>query len=620
MQPPEKLQADKTYQPGEMACLGESSLLSPMVIFHRQTTFTTNPTTGKASAAFNYQDQAEIIWPTWDESVDYASHPDPLDPDRPRVWLVWWDGALWYPTYWYVYSSDPPPYARVGQGESAGARNVTDYQNPAPGGSPYVHPKLVNRGTPTEEEGVCPWMRVHTSMEELDSLRWWNSQMPFPSMFGDPNPVGVNAARVCDYPIQGIHDYCRGALQVVPIHMVPEYVPSPGNVEQYKQYRPSFDSPYRHKIVESKQNDQAGQYVNSFTEPDDRLVAGQPPPNPIATVYDLPGWDLDTGRFQQKTRSAEIGPYLDFKLNWSPPGRQAALPYSPKPPPDETETNEPPFPLNLYWYSALDDCLKRQEMLAGVNLESPNTFDAGASWTLWHQLATTTYVESKQTVPNISGTGTTQFYRASTTGQLEENTGPAENLTFLVHPAPMPGYYGPTGSGIAFSPGGFSYGVELNGKVLSDTSTGGPGSTVTTTTTITQYICKAVHPLFIGRTFTLQVGGLIVDGRTSSSPGGSNSTVNRTRLYRQISFNTTPQDKLIRSATSDVWVEGVPTALGDPFDDFTNHKFVDTAIDYYYGEQWGTGQYVTSVFTSKIIGSPSTMIPSTPYFVFISSD
>lgn len=568
--PPATLQP-KVYAVGEMACLASPpSWEAPIVMFKEEFQVVTG--LGDSKVIF--------IWPAWNEYLDYGSAADPINPNRGRVWLVWHEGVLWYPTIWYspAHIGIPPPEALSHEGQPAGFHNIQEYEDnyKFPPGQNFDPPQLINRGG-----SIRVWLRVPFGAEESYSDDFWSWQdFAWSRLFSR-------------YPVTKTADYCDGAMELVPFHLKPNYYYS-GTNERQDFYIPGSRLQGR-KIVALNGNDSAGKYVNYTTEIDEVIKQGQNSPF-IPTVYEPVGWDVLTGRMQSKIRGAELSPYYPEK------GSSSIISYT-------DVSNEPGYldPAPRYAYPDVVYNLPFQAQ--------------GASYNLWQKLARTDY--SFQSVVTDNGNSTSTTVRVRSSATITEESPPAGQM-FLVHPSPIPGYTAfdlSSGNRPAdYVDGGWFAQPKISNippyEVIPPIYTSsGSGRTFTSTSTQDWVIVsRPVHPVFARRTATLSGISQTEKSVSFSANYGGYSTFQINRFPLTVSWTPGDSNKILDNPPS--WVTlmvqghvGTPTEVPPRPLQFDSQKVVGgwQQYGYFYTTGWST-QY-TSFQTSTSINRPAWLYP-----------
>lgn len=573
-QPPAPLAA-RNYEAGEMACLAIApSWDAPIVVFKKNKTVT--------SSDFE-QDEVDFIWPAWNEKIDYTSMADPINQKSPRVWLVWHEGTLWYPTLWYSKShiGKPPTQAISTLGQPAGYRDIQEWDaSPLVPGEKYERPNLINRGGNTRV-----WLRCPPGTEEFCSFEFWGRQ------------GGFYFRMVARYPIEYIHDYCDRPMRVIPFHLIPRY-DYQGSTNIQDDYFPGHRLGNR-KIVQVEGSDSAGKYVNSFTEIDEVVKLGQMTPF-IPTIYEPIGWDPLTGTMQSKIRGAEFNAYYPER-NFS------------------------------FYYSRFGDTsFYRYPDGAYSNVQN---YDNGGSYTLWQKLARTT--TNVQTVGYSIGNTSVQILRLRSTGSITEAS-PPTGAMILAHPAPVPGYAGmdliTPGSSIArcdyFAGDAFmvqpkvkaSPPYENEESVTSgytNSSSDGTNSSYVSTQTTTSnsvIVSHPIHPAFARRQTTVNFQGSTTKTTSYGSQTGGSSTISLSLQTLSKSWQNTDANKILVYYPT-FWFQIM--YIGSPTEDPPLPLQLDSSkvvggfqeYSYQYSAGWSTlyTSYGTSTSTYRpgIWGDPS---------------
>lgn len=572
-EPPPPLTA-RNYQAGEMACLATTpSWDAPIVIFKKNMAVT--------SSAFE-EDEVDFVWPAWNEQIDYTSMADPIRQKSPRVWLVWYEGTLWYPTLWYSQShiGTPPTEAKSTPGQPAGYRDIQEWDiSELTPGEKYERPNLINRGG---EARV--WLRCPPGTEEVYSSEFWRLQ------------GGFYFRQVARYPIESINDYCDRPMRVIPFHLIPRFDYNSAGFTQ-DDYIPGHRLGNR-KVVTVESSDSAGKVVNSFTEPDEVIKVGQMTPF-IPTVYEPIGWDPLTGTMQSKIRGAEFSAYYPER--------------------------------SFYFYrSRFGDNFYKYSDGAYANIQN---YDNGGSYTLWQKLARTTH--TIQTAGYSIGNTSIQIIRSRASGSITEAS-PPTGAMILAHPTPVPGYAGfdlnvPAASiarcdyfpGDAFmvlpkvkaSPPyeGEESKTTSSGSSSSDGTNSSSTSTQTTTAPIV-VVSHPVHPAFARRQTTINLQGSTTKMTSYGSQTGGSSTVSLSYSLTTRSWTNTDANKLLVfypfGWQAYIYI-GTPTEQPPLPNQLDGGKVVASWTDYsyVYSAGWGT-QYAsfstsTSTFTPGAWGDPS---------------
>lgn len=532
-----------------MACLASPpSWEAPIVRFKKNATVLNSNDLG--------EDRVDFIWPAWNEYLDYSSASDPIDPERPRVWLVWHDGVLWYPTLWYssAHIGKPPTEAKSQIGQPAGYRNIQDYKdqtNPTPGVK-YPRPQLVNQGGP-----IRVWLRCPPGTEEKLSSFFWTYQ-------------NFLFQQVAIFPVTSIYDYCDRPLQVVPLHTMPTRNADPPAYVIWDNYFPGSGF-FGYKIQKSQGQDGAGKYETTTVAPDQVVKQGQDSPF-IPTILDTPGWDPVTGKMQEKIRALERSPYyIERGLSYTPP------------------------------VLSQKDYYQYENSIYG----SYSYFSAeGSSYTLWQKRARTAYFHETKSFQ--SGDSSITFARGVSQAAITQES-PPNNRMMLVHPNPIPGYPGFSAfnsSGLAsydYFQGNYWFAEPRRSSIPPYESLPADinvGTRVTTSTQDIDIVSIPVHPAFARRGVEIKLIGTKQNYTSSSftsSTGSSSSKTVGSISYDVTTKGWTPTDsqKILSIYPSLPWTTtyvGTPTEVPEKPLALDSQKVVSSYQTYFYSyyETWST--------------------------------
>jgi hypothetical protein len=468
----------KLYQPGDMACLSVvPSWDAPIVVFEGKVRVDENGNFRVDGTNENVTTEAKIIWPTWNENIDYTAMVRPLPKPsgtktfQPAVWLVWHDGELWYPTIWYSIQNigEPPNEAMADTFSSPGWHGLEKYHSQFDTNNPKVQPQpVINRGSP-----IRVWLKVPEAFEEF-SLSWYQDQMY------DWSTGFFN--RFTLYPLKNRRDMADRPMTVIPFHTVPiiqEEINTRRETNYFPSPRFSFFDP---KVESSKSSDALGNFENQYFVED--RIKTYPNGNNQASQYEEQGWSPYDGTFPRNGAVGTSPYFLDINF---------------------TEGEFVSYGKLSEYLANNQDIQRWYGNFAGIFFGTSG--NVGYSANLWQKKAVYTIVGQKLT--NTGPAFSAQFYRYTSSTEITSAAPPADKM-FLVHPNPLPGFYGLRSLETYYGQFNYFKGsvVEFQSEVQSSPPYNQVPPTVnnTTNTTSSYYQTKAVpqvyHPAFLTRSCT----------------------------------------------------------------------------------------------------------------------